>query len=95
MNDIVLDIGEQLLEEVVALRLVDDQRVLLGVRLQANALAQLVHLREVRDPQLVDHGQHDVPLDSPHDLGAEALFHLIVSRLGVLDQEIDQIIALE
>ncbi len=58
-------------EQVETLALVLDQRLLLGERPQADALAQVVHLVEVLTPLAVEHGQQHPALELAHDLGAE------------------------
>ena len=54
--------------------------VLLRVAAQVNALAQVVHRRQMLAPVLVERAQHHVALDVAHDLGADALHFLRRSR---------------
>ena len=61
--------GEEL--EGLALELV--AIVLLRIAAQVDALAQVVHRRQVLAPVLVERAQHDVALDLPQQRRAEAL----------------------
>ena len=87
LDVVVVDGVEHLLEDRVALALPGDERVLLAHGPQVDALPQVVHLREVLTPLLVDDLQHDVALDLAHESrfdGLELLLALLVvgDRLG-------------
>ncbi len=43
-----------------------------------DALTQVIHRSEVLAPVLVEHAEHDVLLDVPHDRRADALHFLVV-----------------
>ena len=64
-NHLLLDQEAHLVEHPLALAPVLDQRVLLGVAAQADALAHVVHVVEVLTPARVDHLQGDPALDVP------------------------------
>ena len=80
-------------EHVEALALVLHQRVALGVRPQADALAQVVHLVEVLAPLAVEHGEQHAALELAHDLVAELLLAAVVRRLGVGLELLDELVA--
>src|SRR5919204_952162 len=91
-DDVGLDPVAQLVEHLESLVFVLDQRVALAVCPQADALAEVLHLRQVLHPLPVDRAQHDVALDHRHEVGPN-LFYLAVVSLGrrrveVLDQPI-------
>ena len=56
---ILPDAGHHVIEHVIAGQLVLVQRVAVGVRLQADALAQLIHIVDVVHPLLVDRLEQD------------------------------------
>src|SRR5437879_3778880 len=93
-HDRALDALAQLVEHLERFVLVLDQRVALAVRAQSDALAELLHLRQVFHPLPVDRLQHHAPLDDRHQLGAH-LCHLPVvgflgGRVKVLDEALDR-----
>src|SRR5574341_1368316 len=55
--------GVHLLPVAVRLLLVGDERVLLAVAAEVDALSQLLHLGQVLDPMRIDRAQQDEPLD--------------------------------
>ena len=71
-------------EHVEALALVLDQRVALGVRPQADALLEVVHLVEVLAPLAVDHREQHLPLQLAQRLGAELLLAPVVRGVRVV-----------
>ncbi|KGE03265.1 hypothetical protein HRUBRA_02213 [Pseudohaliea rubra DSM 19751] len=66
LHHLVLEAGEQRLEQRKGLALVLLLRVLLRIGAQVDALAQVVHGRQVFLPQRVEHLQHDLLLDLAH-----------------------------
>ena len=60
MQDFIFNVGHQLNEHIVSLRLIFDERVLLRIGAQINALAQRVHGIEVFLPQPIDRVQDNV-----------------------------------
>ena len=70
--------------------LVLDQRIALPVGPQPDALAKVLHLREVVDPLAVDRAQHHEAFDLAHDLAADRLLLLAVGAGGRVVQELDQ-----
>src|SRR5438132_3773753 len=79
-HDVALDVRGELLEGFERLALVLEQRVLLAVADQPDALTQVVHLGEVGAPLLVDDLEHHPLLDVAHQLGAVLLLLLLVMR---------------
>src|SRR5690606_10322781 len=73
-HDVVLHLVEQLAEQVEGFVLVLLLRLLLGIAAQVDALAQVVHARQVLLPVVVEHAEHDVLLDRAHGVGANLLF---------------------
>ncbi len=71
-------------EEVVALALVFDERVLLAHRPQADAGAEVVHLGEVLPPLVVDDRHDDVALELAEDVRADLLLTLLVHHRRLL-----------
>src|SRR5438445_143204 len=65
------DARRHLFEERVGLALVGDERVLLAVAAQIDALAELLHRGEVLDPVDVDRAQENPPLHHARQLLAE------------------------
>src|SRR5256712_5711279 len=65
------DARRHLFEERVSLALVGDERVLLAIAAQVDALAELLHRGEVLDPVDVDRAQEDPPLHHARQLLAE------------------------
>src|SRR2546425_5714453 len=89
-DDRALDALAELVEHVESLVLVLDERIALTVSAKADALTEVLHLREVLHPLPVDRPEHQVALDQRHELGAD-LLDLPVVRLRrrcrqVLDQ---------
>src|SRR5205814_737196 len=83
---LLLDAVEHLAEHVEALALVLDQRVALGVRAQADALLEVVHLVEVLAPLAVDDREQHLALQLAHGLRAQLILALLVGGVRVLDQ---------
>src|SRR6185503_10190237 len=77
------DARAHLLEELVRLALVRDERVLLAVAAQIDPLSQLLHGGEVLDPVRVDRAQEHPALDRARDLRAE---HLLARLVGLVDE---------
>ena len=67
-------------EQLEGLALVLVAIVLLRIAAQVDALAQVVHRRQVLAPVLVELAQHDVALDVAHDRRADALHLVLRSR---------------
>src|SRR5438552_12291477 len=79
-------------KESVRLALVGDERVLLAVAAEIDALAQLLHRGEVLDPVRVDGAEEDPTLDGARQLLAELLFAGLVRLLDDLCDPIAQVI---
>src|SRR5688500_4270098 len=91
LRDARADARLHLLVEAVRLVLVCDERVLLPVAAQVDALAELFHGGQVLDPMRVDRAQEHPALDRAHDLWAElglALLVRLVDELGGARQEV-------
>src|SRR5690606_31124851 len=65
-HHVVLDLVQQFAEQVEGFVLVLLLRLLLGIAAQVDALAQVVHARQVLLPVVVEHAEHDVLLDRAH-----------------------------
>src|SRR5207342_2924050 len=76
-GDVALDLVEQLGEQLEALALVFLLRLLLRVAAQVDALAQVVHARQVLLPALVEHVEHQVLLELAHDLRTDRSLLLV------------------
>src|SRR5215203_4280769 len=85
----------QVLEERERLVLVGDDRLDLGEPAQVDALAQVVHVVEVLAPALVDDLHQQVALQRAHQLLAELLLALAVQLERVLDQQLDELRAVD
>src|SRR6266571_4488637 len=85
-----LDPFAQLVEHLESLVLVLDERVTLTVSAKADALTELLHLRQVLHPLPVDGAQHHVALHHRHQVRADLLDLPLVSlfrrRVQVIDQ---------
>ena len=68
-HDLLLDGRGQSLEHLEAFTLVGDDRVLLRVGAQTDALTQIVHRIDVIHPVFIDHAKRDDALDLAHDGG--------------------------
>ncbi|PSK61598.1 hypothetical protein B0E53_06501 [Micromonospora sp. MH33] len=82
-------------EHVEALALVLDDRVALGVRPQADALLEVVHLVEVLAPLAVDHLEQDHPLQLADGFLAELLLAPVVRGVRVLLEAGEQEVLVE
>src|SRR5690606_32845023 len=71
LHDLVLDSVEHALEQLECLALELLLRLLLRITAQVDALAQVVHAREMFLPAIVEHAQHDVLLERTHDFGTD------------------------
>ena len=93
-DDLLADRLAELLEHDVPLAAVLDERVLLRECAQVDALAEVVHRLEVLTPALVDGLEDDVALDLTCELRAERLLALVVGLERVVDELIDQRLAI-
>src|SRR5690606_14163155 len=71
VDRILLHGAQHVLEHLVGLKLVLEQRVLLAVRPQADAFPQVVHGPQVLHPLHIDEAQQEVALHLPHELGTD------------------------
>ncbi len=81
------------LEHDVALVLVGDQGIDLGEAAQVDALAEIVHLRQVLLPAGVDDLEEDVALERSHQLLAELFLALVVCGENVLGEQLGDLLA--
>src|SRR5881296_767635 len=81
-----------LLEEAVCLALVGNERVLLPIAAEVDALAELFHRREVLDPVCVDRAEEDPALDGTGQLVTELLLARLVRLLDDLGDAIAQLV---
>ncbi len=84
-GDGAAEAGDQVLEELEALRLVFVERIALRVAAEADHRAQMVERREMLAPQMVERLQQHLLLDRAHQLRPEArrlARHQLVARLG-------------
>src|SRR5438045_1720705 len=92
LRDSARDPSLHLFEEAVRFALVGDERILLAVATQVDALAQLFHRGEVLDPVRVNGAQEDPPLDGAGQLVAEGLLARLVRLLDDLGDAIAQVV---
>src|SRR3954454_19130299 len=85
----------EVVEEREGLVLVGHERFDLGEPAQVDALAQVVHVVEVLAPALIDDLEHEVALQSAHQLLAELLLALVVERHRVIDQQPLELLAVD
>src|SRR6185312_7113403 len=78
LDGLLVDAAPHVLEEIEALLLVLDERILLAVAAKADAFLEMVEAVEVIFPLRVDDLQHDVALDALEDLAADDRFFLVV-----------------
>ena len=84
-DGVELDALEHRGEQLEGLALVLVAIVFLRVAAQVDALAQVVHGAEMFAPLLVEHLEHDVLFDVPHDGHADALHLGVVHRVDGAD----------
>ena len=80
------------LEHLKRFLLVLDQRVVLAVAAQADALLEVIHAEEVVLPLLVDHAKHDHAFVMTHGLRADQLFFRVVTLLQLLKDGIAELL---
>ena len=76
---VVLHLFDHFAEHIERFALVFLLRVLLCIRAQADALAQVVHGGQVLFPVEIELAQHDLLLDAAHEFGADVPGLLLVS----------------
>ena len=69
LDVVVVDARHQLPKHLVAVALPGHQRVLLAHGPEVDAFPEIVHLREVLAPFLVDQLQHHLPFEGAHGVG--------------------------
>src|ERR1700694_407991 len=89
-HDRRLDSFPELVEHLEGFVLVLDQGVTLSVRAQADALPEMLHLRQVLHPLPIDGAKHHVALHQRHEVGTDLLALLVVSVRGRLEQVLDR-----
>ena len=92
-NDLFLHLVHHLVEHLMPLGAVLDDRVLLGEATQMDAVAQVVHVVEMLAPAGVDRLQQIEALGTAHQLGIDLLDHLllaVVGGRGIGDGAVDQ-----
>src|SRR5581483_2757281 len=96
-HDVVLNGLLHPLELVEGLFLVDEQRVSLLIAAQMDALAQIVHVRQMLHPARIDRAQRHPALQFAHRPRALQRIHLLLARLvdvpHVIGQELDHLLA--
>src|SRR5438132_10599716 len=96
VHDRALDSFPKFVEHLEGFVLVLHQRVALAVGAEADALAELLHLREVLHPLPVDGLQHHAPLHRGHLLGAHLLDLPVIGlrrgRVEVLDKALRAVV---
>ena len=80
VHDFALDLVQHLAEQLERFALVFLLRLLLRIAAQVDALAQVIHARQVLLPALVEHVEHDVLFEHAHGLAADLRF--LVARTG-------------
>ena len=79
-------------EHLGTLTLVFDERVTLGHRPQADALAEVVHLVQMLTPLAVEHRQPDLAFQLAHVLRAERLLSGVIGPGGVLREGVGELL---
>src|SRR2546425_5510013 len=92
LRDPARDTRLHFLEEAVGLALVGDERVLLAVAAEVDALAELLHRGEMLDPVRVDRAEEDPSLDGAGQLLAELFLTRLVRLLDDLSDAIAQLV---
>src|SRR5690606_18270445 len=90
LDGILLDGAHHGPEHVERFDLILQKRIALPVRPQADALPQVVHVPQVLHPLEVDNLQQEMPLDLPHQGGAELPLSRLVRRDDVRLQPLQQ-----
>ena len=89
-NQFMLDLVKQALEQLESFFLVFLLGVFLGVAAQVDALAQVIHARQVLFPVAIQNLQHQVLLDLAQILGTDLSFLTLVILVHALDQLFNQ-----
>ena len=79
-------------EHLGTLTLVFDERVTLGHRPQADALAEVVHLVQVLTPLAVEHGQPNLAFQLAHVLRAKRLLSGVIGPGGVFREGVGELL---
>src|SRR3989442_6374838 len=95
LRDAGRDARGHLLIEGVGLALVRDERVLLSVPTQVDALAQLFHRRQGLDPRRADRPQQHPPLNDACKLVAELLLTRFVGIIDDLGHALTELVLVE
>ncbi len=90
LHDVQLDAVEHVREEFEGFALVFLLRILLCVAAQVDSLAQVIEIREVIAPVLVESLQHEAALELAHELGTDQSFLAGVLRECGVDQSLAQ-----
>ena len=89
---VFLEAQHHRLEHFEGLFFVSDERVLLRISAEADALLQVVHGEEVILPQPVEHGEHDDTLVIAHRVLAEDLFLDGVACAELLEDRLAELV---
>ena len=89
---LLLAAGHHVDEEVVALLLVLLLRVALAVAAEADAVAQVLHVREVVDPRPVDLLEVEVAEDAEEELRAHLLLLGLDRLLGRVEERLRELL---
>src|SRR5215469_8050874 len=92
---VLLEAEHHSLEHLEGLLLVRDQRVLLSVAAQADALLEVVHLEEMVLPQAVEHAEHHDTLVVAHRLRTEDLFLDLVAVAQLFEDGLSQLVPVQ
>src|SRR5664279_4972534 len=81
---IVLYLVHQLIEKIVPFLLISNDRILLAISTQADAVLEVVHLKKMVPPCTIDGVQEEVVLDLVHDILSVPVAFLAVNSLGTV-----------
>ena len=83
------------LEHLKRFFLVLDQRIVLAIAAQADALLEVIHAQEVIFPLRVENAEHDHALVMAHGLGADQLFFRVVALFQLFENRIAEFLPVQ
>src|SRR3984957_4082457 len=83
------------LEHLERFFLIFDQRIVLAITAEADALLQMVHAQQVIFPLLVDHAEHDHALVMAHGVRADEFFFRVVAFFQLFENRVAQVLPVQ